>query len=101
MRGEAAKRGSAMRKRRGRVRDCRRCTLPGHGWMTSKYTGDMAKIVVDPRLLPERTAPIPATKPPVFSLPYKDLGHPEEVEEFRTFLRELRRQEAARSESQE
>jgi hypothetical protein len=59
----------------------------------------MAKIVVDPRLLPERTAPIPATKPPVFSLPYKDLGRPEEVDEFRKFVRELRRQEPARSES--
>ncbi len=60
----------------------------------------MAKIVTDPRLLPERATPIPAKKPPVFSLPYKDLGHPEEVDAFLTFIRELRRQEGAGLESQ-
>jgi hypothetical protein len=41
----------------------------------------MAKVVVDPKSLPDRPVPIPGAKPPVFSLPYKDLGHPEEVDE--------------------
>lgn len=61
----------------------------------------MAKIVVDPRLLPERTAPIPATKPPVFSLPFKDLGHPEEVDTFRAFVRELRQRVTAQPKNQQ
>jgi len=52
----------------------------------------MAKLVTDPRSLPERTTPIPGAKPPVSLLPYKDLGHPEEVEEFHRLIREIRRQ---------
>jgi hypothetical protein len=52
---------------------------------------DMAKVVLDPRTLPERTVPIPGAKPPVTSFPYKDLGHPEEVDSFRLLIRELRR----------
>ncbi|MFN0168216.1 MAG: hypothetical protein ACKV22_17465 [Bryobacteraceae bacterium] len=52
----------------------------------------MAKLVIDPKTLPERTVPIPAAKPPVYSLPYRDRGHPEEVDEFRLLVRELRRQ---------
>jgi len=48
----------------------------------------MAKLITDPNGLPERSTPIPGAKPPVFSLPYKDLGHPEEVEAFRDLLRE-------------
>jgi hypothetical protein len=51
-----------------------------------------ATLIVDPKNLPERQAPIPGAKPPVSSLPYKDLGHPEEVEEFHNLIRELRRQ---------
>lgn len=51
----------------------------------------MAKLVTDPKSLPERTTPIPGAKPPVSSLPYQDLGHPEEVEEFRRLIREIRR----------
>jgi hypothetical protein len=52
---------------------------------------DMAKIVADPRSLPERTVPIPGAKPAVFSLPYRDLGCPEEVDTFRVLIREIRR----------
>jgi len=52
----------------------------------------MAKIVVDPNSLPDRAIPIPGAKPPVFSLPYKDLGHPEEVDTFRKLIREIRQQ---------
>jgi hypothetical protein len=52
----------------------------------------MAKVVVDPRSLPDRAVPIPGAKPPVFSLPYQDPGHPEEVDEFRKLLRDIRRQ---------
>jgi hypothetical protein len=52
----------------------------------------MAKIVLDPKSLPDRAFPIPGAKPPVFSLPYKDLGHPEEVEAFRELVRGMRQQ---------
>jgi hypothetical protein len=52
----------------------------------------MAKVVIDPKSLPDRAVPIPGAKPPVFSLPYKDLGHPEEVDEFLKLVREIRRQ---------
>jgi hypothetical protein len=52
----------------------------------------MAKVVVDPKSLSDRAVPIPGAKPPVFSLPYKDLGHPEEVDEFLKLIREIRRQ---------
>jgi hypothetical protein len=52
----------------------------------------MAKVVVDPKSLPDRVVPIPGAKAPVFSLPYKDLGHPEEVDEFLKLVREIRRQ---------
>lgn len=55
----------------------------------------MAKVVFDPKTLPERAAPIPGAKPPVYSFPYKDLGSPEEVDTFRDFVRELRRQQPA------
>jgi len=55
----------------------------------------MAKVVVDPKSLPDRAVPIPGAKPPVFSLPYKDLGHPEEVDEFLKLVREIRRQASA------
>jgi hypothetical protein len=50
---------------------------------------DMAKVGVDPKSLPERTVPIPGAKPPVSSLPYADLGHPEEVDSFRESLRTI------------
>jgi hypothetical protein len=53
---------------------------------------DMAKVVADPRSLPERAVPIPGAKPPVFSLPHKDLGDPEEADAFRKLIREIRRQ---------
>jgi hypothetical protein len=56
----------------------------------------MAKVVVDPKSLPERAVPIPGAKPPVYALPYKDLGHPEEVDAFRKLVREIRRQAPAR-----
>jgi hypothetical protein len=56
----------------------------------------MAKVVADPRSLPERAVPIPGAKPPVFRLPYKDAGHPEEVDAFRELLRKLRRETPAR-----
>jgi hypothetical protein len=49
----------------------------------------MAEIVADPKSLPERAVPIPGAKPPVFSLPHKDLGNPEEVDAFRKLIREL------------
>jgi hypothetical protein len=52
----------------------------------------MAKVVIDPKSLPDRAAPIPGAKPPVLSLPYQDPGRPEEVDEFRKLLREIRRQ---------
>jgi len=52
----------------------------------------MAKVVADPKSLPDRTVPIPGAKPPVLSLPYQDPGHPEEVEAFHKLLRDIRRQ---------
>jgi hypothetical protein len=52
----------------------------------------MAKVVVDPRSLPERAVQVPGAKPPVYSLPYKDIGHPEEVDTFRELIRQIRRQ---------
>jgi hypothetical protein len=56
----------------------------------------VAKIVVDAKSLPERDIPVPGVKPPVYSLPYKDLGHPEEVDTFRDLLRQIRRQAPVR-----
>jgi hypothetical protein len=56
----------------------------------------MARVVVDPKTLPDRAVPIPGAKPPVFSLRYQDLGHPEEVEAVRKLLRDIRRQVPAR-----
>jgi len=56
----------------------------------------MAKVVVDPKGLPERVNPIPGAKPPVFSLPYRDVGSPGEVDEFRKLIREIRRQPPTR-----
>jgi hypothetical protein len=53
---------------------------------------------MDPKTLPERTVPIPGAKPAVFSLPHKDLGHPEEVDEFRKLIRQIRRQPRIRQE---
>ena len=58
----------------------------------------MAQLVFDPQGLPERVVPIPGAKPRVHDLPYKDLGHPEEVDEFRELIREIRRQAPTRSE---
>jgi hypothetical protein len=52
----------------------------------------MAKIVTDPRSLPEPDVPIPGAKPPVFSLPFQDHGHPE----FLKLIREIRREGSAR-----
>jgi hypothetical protein len=56
----------------------------------------MAKVVVDPKSLPERAVPIAGAKPPVHSLPYKDLGDPEEVDAFRKLVREIRRKSPTR-----
>jgi hypothetical protein len=59
----------------------------------------MATIVLDPKQLPERTAPLPpGAKPPITSLPYKDLGDPGEVDEFLEMLREIRGHAKPRSE---
>ena len=52
---------------------------------------DMAKIILDPRTLPERALPIPGAKPAVSALPYKDIGCPDEVEAFHKLIREIRR----------
>jgi hypothetical protein len=52
----------------------------------------MAKLILDPKSLPERIAPSPAVKPAVKSFPYMDLDHPEEADTFRVLIRELRRQ---------
>ena len=52
----------------------------------------MAKIIHDPKDLPERTIPIPGLKHAVTTFPYQDFGHPEEVDEFREFIREIRGQ---------
>jgi hypothetical protein len=54
-------------------------------------------VIVDPKNLPERTARIRGAKPPVYTLPYKDTGHPEEVEAFWKLIREIRRQTKHRS----
>jgi len=52
----------------------------------------MARIIRDLSELPERTTPIPGSKPPVFNLPYHDPeGRPEEVDEFLELVRRLRR----------
>jgi hypothetical protein len=56
----------------------------------------MAKVLIDPKSLPESANPIPGAKPPVFSLPYGDAGSPEEVDEFRKLIREIRRQSQTR-----
>ena len=60
--------------------------------VVSGKTNGVAKLVVDPKSLPNRAVPIPGAKPPVFSLPYQDPGHPGEVDEFRKLLRNIRRQ---------
>ena len=52
----------------------------------------MAEIVVDLNRLHAQAGSIPGAKPPVSELPYKDFGHPEEVHQFRTVIREIRRQ---------
>jgi hypothetical protein len=52
---------------------------------------NVAKLVTDPKALPERPVPIPGAKPAVYSLPYKDLGRPDEVDAFRRLVREVRR----------
>jgi len=57
----------------------------------------VAKIVLDPKELPNRSVPIPGAKPAVKSFPYRDLGHPEEVDSFRLAIRALRRQQPART----
>jgi hypothetical protein len=56
----------------------------------------MARVILDPKTLPERTVPISGAKPPVVSFPFQDLGFPEEVDAFRRFIRELRRQKPVR-----
>ena len=66
------------------------------GWKIC-WAMSMAKVVINPKNLPERTVPIPRSKEPVSSLPYKDIGHPEEVESFRALIREIRRQPATRT----
>jgi len=60
----------------------------------------MAKIVSDPGLLPERTTPIPTAKPPVRSLPFKDLGDPEEVDTFLAWIRALRKRDCPTEETE-
>jgi hypothetical protein len=59
----------------------------------------MAKVILNPSSLPERSVRIPGAKPPVAVFPYKDLGHPEEVDTFRLLVRELRRERLPRRES--
>jgi hypothetical protein len=54
------------------------------------YYWDVAKLILDPKVLPDRTVPIPGAKPPVVSFPFQDLGRPEEVDSFRRFIRDLR-----------
>ena len=51
----------------------------------------MAKVVIDPKHLPNRALAIPGAKPSVSVLPYRDLQHPEEADELRELVRELRR----------
>ena len=58
-------------------------------------------VVVDPKSLPERAVPIPGAKPPVYSLPYQDPGHPEEVDAFRDLVRGIRGQPIDRPHGQE
>jgi hypothetical protein len=57
----------------------------------------MAKLVFDPKVLPERTMVIPGAKPPVVSFPFQDLGSPKEVDSFRRLIRQLRRQKPIRA----
>jgi len=57
----------------------------------------VARVVIDPKGLPERAIPVPGAKPPVYSLPYKDLGLPGEVDAFRELVREIRRQSPTRA----
>jgi hypothetical protein len=52
----------------------------------------MAKVIVDPKSLPDCAVSIPGAKAPVFSLLHQDSGHPEEVETFRKVLHDIRRQ---------
>ncbi|MFN7926071.1 MAG: hypothetical protein U0Q16_38595, partial [Bryobacteraceae bacterium] len=59
------------------------------------YSMNVAKVITDPKALPERAVPIPGAKPPVYSLPYKDLERPDEVDSFRRLVREIRRQSPA------
>jgi hypothetical protein len=47
----------------------------------------VARVVDNPKSLPDRAVPIPGAKSPVLSLPYKDFGHPEEVDEFWKLIR--------------
>lgn len=54
----------------------------------------MAKVVTDPKALPERATPIPGAKPLVVRLPYLDPGHPEEVD---IFLEAIRQQSTVRA----
>ena len=67
-----------------------------HGSRATGYAEGMAKVVVDPKKLPDRPVPIPGAKPPVCALPYRDLGQPEEVDEFRKVIREIRHQVPSR-----
>jgi hypothetical protein len=52
----------------------------------------MAQVVFNPRSLPQKSVQIPGAKPAVTAFPYKDVGHPEEVDSFRLLVRELRRE---------
>jgi hypothetical protein len=50
-----------------------------------------AKIVLDPKTLPERATPIPGAKPPVTSFPFQDDPRaPDDVDDFLRFIREVR-----------
>jgi len=53
--------------------------------------------LVEPGSARKFVAPIPGAKPPVYLLPYQDVGHPEEVEAFRKQLRKIRRRVSIRS----
>jgi len=55
----------------------------------------MAKVVLDPKLLPDRPAPMAPAKPPVKTFPYKDSGLPEEADALRLLIRSLRHQPPA------
>ena len=50
----------------------------------------MAKIIHDPKELPERVVAIPGSKNAETTFPYQDWGHPEEVDEFLALIREIR-----------